>query len=325
MVLLTALLRLMPALVAAVFLLFAPASARGLKDYQRITWTAQQGSPSNIASLAQTTDGWLWIGSDDGLFRFDGVSFEPYLPPGQQETVHARVVDLHAADNGDLYVSYFPNDVAVIKPDGRYTLLPRPDAFLKIPATVMVLDRDDSLWTIGHGIHRFKDGRWTTVDNDPRWLDGGLFSMLLDGDGRLWAAAPSGVWMLDRTRGRFQKASSQGGGLALAPNGDVWVFGRHGGPVTRVAASLSGKPRPARAGAVVSRVAGQFGADGTLWALGCPDTACLIHDVTATPPCSTRNAPPTNASPATMARKARSSRSSWKTASVISGSMPMAA
>ena len=279
MELLTALFRLAPALMLAIALLCAPASARGLKDYQRIAWTPQQGAPGNITGLAQTTDGWLWVGSDDGLLRFDGVRFEPYLPAGQQDVVHARVVDMHAADNGDLYVSYYPSEVAVISRDGRYTLLPRPEAFRKMPPAVMVLDHDNSLWTIGHGIHRYADGRWTTVENDPLWLDGVLFSMLLDQDGRLWAAAPTGVWMLDRKRGRFDRVSNQGGGLALAPNGDVWVLARNGGPATRIAASLSGKPRPARAGAVVSRVAGQFASDGTLWALGCPDTACLIHDV----------------------------------------------
>lgn len=279
MVLLTALLRLAPAWLFIAALLGCPADARGLKDYQRIAWTTQHGAPSNITGLAQTTDGWLWVGSDDGLFRFDGVRFEPYLPTGQQDTEHARVVDMHAADNGDLYVSYFPIDVAVIKRDGSYTLLPRPEVFRKRPPAVMVLDHDRSLWAIGDGIHRYADGRWSTVESDPIWRDGALFSMLLDQDGRLWSAAPAGVWMLDRQRGRFQQVSTQGGGLAQAPNGDVWVIGRNGGAATRVAASLAGKPRPARAGAIVSRVAGQFASDGTLWALGCPDTACLVHDV----------------------------------------------
>ncbi|MDY0976183.1 triple tyrosine motif-containing protein [Massilia sp. CFBP9012] len=283
MVLPNALLRLLPACMVALALFCTPAGARGLKDYQRIAWTQEQGAPSNIMSMAQTTDGWLWVGSDDGLFRFDGVSFEPYLPPGPRGSAHARVVDLHAADNGDLYVSFFPNDVAVIGRDGSFTLLPSPDEFRKQPPGVLVLDHDGSLWTIGHGIRRFANGRWTTVENDPAWVSGDLYSMLLDQDGRLWAAAQSGTWLLDRARGRFDKVSDQGGGLALSPDGAPWVIGRHGGPAVRLAGSLSGKPRPARAGAVVSRVAGQFAADGTLWALGCPDTACLVHDVARHP------------------------------------------
>lgn len=90
MELLTALFRLAPALMVAVALLCAPASARGLKDYQRIAWTPQQEAPGNITGLAQTTDGWLWVGSDDGLLRFDGVNFEPYLPAGRQDVVRAR-------------------------------------------------------------------------------------------------------------------------------------------------------------------------------------------------------------------------------------------
>jgi ligand-binding sensor domain-containing protein len=34
-------------------------------------------APSGVASIAQTLDGYLWLGTDNGLVRFDGESFEP--------------------------------------------------------------------------------------------------------------------------------------------------------------------------------------------------------------------------------------------------------
>jgi WD40 repeat protein len=43
-------------------------------------WTAKDGLTGDLQSLAQTTDGFLWAGTSNGLLRFDGVSFERYTP-----------------------------------------------------------------------------------------------------------------------------------------------------------------------------------------------------------------------------------------------------
>lgn len=270
-----------PTLIGALLALAicaVPTSARGLKDYQQTVWTQQDGAPTELTALAQTTDGWLWIGSGDGVFRFDGVNFEPYSPPGQPQLAHQRVVEMYAADNGDLYISYFPREVAVVRANGQVELLAQPKDFRRNPPLSMALDQDRSLWTIGNGIRRYANGEWSTVEDDPVWNGDGSFSLLLDQEQRLWASSPSGVWRLDRASGRFVQISKQGGGLAIAANGDVWTVAPQGGPAIRVAASSAGKPRPLQAAAMGSRAAGQFTSDGTLWALGCPELACLVHD-----------------------------------------------
>ena len=47
------------------------------------SWRGRDGAPQGITALAQTPDGILWIGGFGGLFTFDGVKFEAYLPkPG---------------------------------------------------------------------------------------------------------------------------------------------------------------------------------------------------------------------------------------------------
>ena len=53
---------------------------RTLAQLHYTFWSEKDGAPSEISALAQTEDGFLWIGSERGLFRFDGVKFEEFKP-----------------------------------------------------------------------------------------------------------------------------------------------------------------------------------------------------------------------------------------------------
>ena len=49
---------------------------KSLTQYTRTIWTQEQGLPQDtIRAIAQTTDGYLWLGTDEGLARFDGYEF----------------------------------------------------------------------------------------------------------------------------------------------------------------------------------------------------------------------------------------------------------
>ncbi|HYS68683.1 MAG TPA: hypothetical protein VEM14_00460, partial [Gemmatimonadaceae bacterium] len=47
-------------------------------------WTIRDGAPPNVVALAQSADGVLWIGTQSGFYRFDGVRFEEFEPPAGQ-------------------------------------------------------------------------------------------------------------------------------------------------------------------------------------------------------------------------------------------------
>src|ERR1700750_1718809 len=71
----------MAAVVALV--LVAPADAldpaRAVSQYLHESWRSEKGLPSGtITSMAQTADGYLWIGTDKGLVRFDGLNFQTF-------------------------------------------------------------------------------------------------------------------------------------------------------------------------------------------------------------------------------------------------------
>jgi ligand-binding sensor domain-containing protein len=52
-----------------------------LSQLYHTAWTIRDGAPADANTLAQTADGFLWLGAPSGLFRFDGVRFELFDPP----------------------------------------------------------------------------------------------------------------------------------------------------------------------------------------------------------------------------------------------------
>ena len=59
-----------------------------IKDYWHSSWRQHDGAPSSIWAIAQTPDGWLWLATPSGLYRFDGVNFEAFdlLPDEEAAT-----------------------------------------------------------------------------------------------------------------------------------------------------------------------------------------------------------------------------------------------
>src|SRR6185436_17973828 len=57
---------------------FRPREA--IAEFVHTSWTAKDGAPTDVLALAQSTDGYLWLGTTRGLFRFDGVRFVQFEP-----------------------------------------------------------------------------------------------------------------------------------------------------------------------------------------------------------------------------------------------------
>src|SRR5215469_4256024 len=75
-----------------------------LSQYGHTAWRTQDGYfGANITSLAQTADGYLWIGTLNGLLRFDGVRFVPMTRLAGQQAP-ASVGSLMAARDGSLWI-----------------------------------------------------------------------------------------------------------------------------------------------------------------------------------------------------------------------------
>jgi hypothetical protein len=84
---------------------FALNPALDVSQYAHTSWKVRDGFRTGaISSIAQTPDGYLWLGTEFGLLRFDGVRAVPWQPPPGQHLPSSRVFSLLAARDGTLWI-----------------------------------------------------------------------------------------------------------------------------------------------------------------------------------------------------------------------------
>lgn len=246
-------------------------------DYHHAHWSAADGAPQAIRAMAQTLDGWLWLGTADGLYRFDGVQFSRYpLPPGLG--LNRNLIRyLHPGPRGELYIGWVAEGMTVLQPDGSLQALP-PGPAQGRTVEALAVDADGSIWIVSEGIFRLHEGRWQSVEDWGAGAGRDIRSFQFDRHGQLWLSKEGSTWRRDRGSGRFMRVLEAGGELLDAPDGRLWLMSDDGAmrPLTPASASAGASSTTSPAHEAVST--GQFGPDGTLWALRCPDLPCLLPD-----------------------------------------------
>ena len=188
--------RLVPILLIAAFGLQGAMAQAVAPEGPRIThesWTFKDGAPDAVQALAQSTDGYLWLGSESGLFRFDGVRFELFRSPFGDQLLSTRVSALFAPDTGGLWVGYVFGGFSFLK-RGRVTNFTEL-AFPTGTVNGFAQDRHGIVWaatnTKDGGLWRFDGSSWRHIGagwNAPTTL---VAQVGFDRDGILWALTES--------------------------------------------------------------------------------------------------------------------------------------
>ncbi len=163
-----------------------------VSQYAHTEWSARNGfSVGTIFAMAQTPDGYLWLGSEFGLFRFDGVRAIPWQPPAGQHLPSAPYSLLVTRD-GTLWIGTYAGLAAWN--GGKLTRYPELDGQF---VTSLLEARDGTVWagTLA------KQGQLCAIRGDRAqcFLNNGAFGSFIwslgeDNSGTLWAGADTGVW-----------------------------------------------------------------------------------------------------------------------------------
>src|SRR5215467_10868088 len=84
---------------------FALDPALDVSQYAHTSWKMRDGfTKGEIRAIAQTADGYLWLGTEFGLVRFDGLQTTPWQPPLDQRLPSNNVYSLLVTRDGTLWI-----------------------------------------------------------------------------------------------------------------------------------------------------------------------------------------------------------------------------
>ena len=120
--------------------------ARSLTQALHRIWQTQQGLPEpTIYSIRQTTDGYLWLGTQTGLVRFDGVRFTAVREVGGVSLEKLWIHDLLADHDHGLWIATDHSGLIHLRGNAikRFTTI---DGLPSDSIRCLLLDRDGTLW-----------------------------------------------------------------------------------------------------------------------------------------------------------------------------------
>ncbi|PWU05941.1 MAG: hypothetical protein C5B51_13350 [Terriglobia bacterium] len=172
--------------------LLALNSRKEFSQYTRTVWTQAQGLPQDtIRAITQTNDGFLWLGTDEGLVRFDGYDFTTYTKDDgvlPSNSVNA----LYASAKGALWIAT-ANGLTRYE-GGRFMTLTTKDGLPNNAVTHLREDYLGALWIVaGPDLSRFENGRFTKIDSRYRAAAGVARVIYEDPEHRLWIAGRNGI------------------------------------------------------------------------------------------------------------------------------------
>jgi signal transduction histidine kinase/CheY-like chemotaxis protein/ligand-binding sensor domain-containing protein len=224
-----------------ILLLLLPLSALALEPGKPMTmyghrlWLTQDGLPQNsIPTIVQTRDRHLWIGTHQGLTRFDGMQFTTFPTQDIPALTKSQILSLGEDHDGVLWVGTIGSGVILYK-HGRFTRLvldPSLSAEQQLMVSAIYPDGEGNVWVgTDNGIYRYRHGQishFTTRDGLPTLH---IWSITQDARGRVWVGT-NGSGLLLWQNGRFVPVrgplSSDFVRTLLADGDHLWIGSNEG-------------------------------------------------------------------------------------------------
>jgi len=164
-------------------------------QYRFDTWTTDNGLPQNgLRAITQTSDGYLWFTTFDGLVRFDGVRFRNFGKGNTKGIINNRFTGLYGDKDGTLYATTMEDGILTVYRDGafssytseqvpgHYIYKIEPDAAGELRFLVEDEDRTSKSW------YYLRDGQFVFSEKEARNFES--FTVRAK-SGTLWNFSPA--------------------------------------------------------------------------------------------------------------------------------------
>jgi ligand-binding sensor domain-containing protein len=172
---------------------FALDPQKTINQYGRSVWSRQNGLPVNaINAVLQTRDGYIWLGTTEGLLRFDGDKFEWISTDPVDSKNRETITTLCESRDTSLWIGTANNWICRLK-NGKIFRQGESEGILSRNINAFFESRAGHIWIgTSSGLYKFSDGKFTSVSIEPKYIT----SIAEDARGRIWIGTHSGIRIL---------------------------------------------------------------------------------------------------------------------------------
>ena len=174
---------------------FALNPALDVTQYAHTAWKMRDGFPAaQVETISQTEDGYLWLGTRAGLYRFDGVRAVQWQPPAGQHLPSDYLTRILAARDGTLWIG--TRSGLVSWKDGKLTQYRQLDGLW---VGALLQDREGTMWAGGFAytppgkLCAIYSAKVECYGNDGS-LGNGVLGLREDRKGNVWVGTRTGLW-----------------------------------------------------------------------------------------------------------------------------------
>ena len=158
-----------------------------LTQYSHNVWQIEDGLPQNsVTAIAQTQDGYLWFGTEEGLVRFDGVHFTVFNKRNTEQFLNHVITALSVSRDGSLWIG---TSAGLLRyQGGQFTRYSSQDGLASDTVIRIYESREGVLWvgTAGRAINQLKGGKFTAYQVPGLLPDNKVTSIAQDQQGEIW-------------------------------------------------------------------------------------------------------------------------------------------
>ena len=183
---------------------------KNITQYVHESWQIREGLPQNsVQSITQTSDGYLWFTTQEGLVRFDGLRFRVYNK--KNSALPENYCNSLVADkSGAIWVATQTQGIVRLI-NGVFTRFTTRNGlssnFTPENGRALAVGSDNSLWiaTLGGGVNHLKDGRITVYSTQQGLSNDNVHSVFLSNDSTVWIGTENGLNILNTNTGVIRR------------------------------------------------------------------------------------------------------------------------
>ncbi|HEV7396203.1 MAG TPA: two-component regulator propeller domain-containing protein [Pyrinomonadaceae bacterium] len=164
-----------------------------LSRFRHEVWLTENGLPQNtVHSIAQTKDGYIWLGTEEGLARYDGIRFTIFDHENTPQLKSNYIRTLLVDHQGTLWIGTAEGLVRFL--NRNFTIFTTNDGLPSNTIQAVYEDRQNNLWVAtSSGLSLYDGSSLSTFKNGNRLIGGSIQAVYQDSEGALWIATPYGL------------------------------------------------------------------------------------------------------------------------------------